>query len=138
MSRLHHDPVSLTAEHQRVSQIRLDIVSGNYDLTLAKYTSDRAQLPQEIGAIDLDLFGHFIEWKTTQVQIRTLEKHRGLVTWKREYLGDRLIDRSGHFFPVAIGDSGHGLIEGRLGLGRIKPKNSEQSFRTGNVLRRQI
>lgn len=31
----------------------------------------------------------FIEWKTKQVQTRTLEKYRGLVNWMREYLGDR-------------------------------------------------
>ena len=84
---LRHDPVNLTVAQQRASQIRLDIVSGNYDPKLAKYKSDRAQLPQEIGAIDL--FVRFIEWKTKQVQTRTLEKYRGLVNWMREYLGDR-------------------------------------------------
>jgi hypothetical protein len=41
---------------------------------------------------------------------------------------DRLINRSGYSFPIALWNSGHNLLEGRLGLGQIKPKNSEQFF----------
>ncbi len=88
---LRHDPINMAVAQQRANQIRLDIVSGNYDPTLAKYKTDRSQQAQDIGAVDL--FERFIEWKAKRVQPRTLEKYRGLVTWLRDYCGDRPVGR---------------------------------------------
>jgi integrase len=89
---LRHDPVNLAVAQQRANQIRLDMVSGNYDPTLAKYKTDRSQQAQAIGAVDL--FERFIEWKAKRVQPRTLEKYRGLVTWLRDYFSDRPVSDS--------------------------------------------
>jgi integrase len=83
---LRYDPVGLAVAQQRANQIKLDILSGNYDPTLAKYKSDLSQQGREMGAVPL--FERFISWKAKRVQPRTLEKYHGLVNWLKEYFGD--------------------------------------------------
>jgi integrase len=73
---------------QRAAQIRLDILSGNFDETLEKYKGDRIpQQGKDLGAVVL--FERFIEMKSHQTQPRTLEKYRGLLVWLRDFFGDR-------------------------------------------------
>ena len=72
---LPYDPINLAVAQQRVSQIRLDILSGYYDPSLVKYRGGESK-PEVIGAVEL--FTRFIDWKTKRVQPRTLEKYRAL------------------------------------------------------------
>jgi integrase len=46
---LRDDPVTRAVAQQRASQIRLDILSGNFDETLTKYQGDRA--PQQVKGV---------------------------------------------------------------------------------------
>ena len=84
---LRYDPINLKVAEQKASQIRLDILSGNYDSTLNKYRAANSQQLQKTGAVDL--FERFMEWKSKRVQPRTLDKYRGLIVWLREYFGNR-------------------------------------------------
>ena len=85
---LRDDPVNRTVASQRAAQIRLDILSGNFDETLEKYTGDRTpQQGKDLGAVAL--FERFTEKKSHQVQRRSLEKYHGLLTWLRDFFGDR-------------------------------------------------
>ena len=68
---LPYDPINLAVAQQRVSQIRLDILSGHYDPSLAKYQSGEAK-PKLIGAVKL--FTRFIDWKAKQVQPLSLRR----------------------------------------------------------------
>ena len=85
---LRYDPINLEVAKQRASQIRLDMLAGNFDSTLKKYKSESSS-GNELGAVAL--FEAFIEWKAKRVQARTMEKYHGLVTWLSEYFGDRLL-----------------------------------------------
>ena len=85
---LRDDPINRMVANQRAAQIRLDILSGHFDETLEKYQGDRTpQQGKDLGAVVL--FERFTERKSHQVQHRTLEKYRGLVTWLRDFFGDR-------------------------------------------------
>lgn len=85
---LRDDPVNRTVASQRAAQIRLDILSGNFDETLEKYKGDRIpHQGKDFGAVAL--FERFIEMKSHQTQPRTLEKYRGLLVWLRDFFGDR-------------------------------------------------
>jgi integrase len=77
--------VNLAVAQQRANQIQLDILSNNYDPTLAKYRSAPGQV-HDMGSVDL--FERFIAWKSKGIQPRSLEKYHGLVTWMKEYYGD--------------------------------------------------
>lgn len=84
---LRHDQVNYQVAEQRASQIRLDILSGNFDSTLAKYKGDRLKSGQNVGAVTL--FERYTDWKAKRLESSTLEKYRGLLTWLREHFGDR-------------------------------------------------
>lgn len=85
---LRDDPVNRTVASQRVAQIRLDTLSGNFDETLEKYKGDRIpQQGKDLGAVAL--FERFTEKKSHQVQRRSLEKYHGLLTWLRDFFSDR-------------------------------------------------
>ncbi|NEZ61968.1 DUF3596 domain-containing protein [Leptolyngbyaceae cyanobacterium CCMR0082] len=86
---LRYDPINIEVAKRRASQIKLDIASGHYDETLERYRSNRTS-SESLGAVEL--FEKFIEWKSQRVQPRTLDKYRGLVTWLREFFGDRVAD----------------------------------------------
>jgi integrase len=85
---LPYDPINLAVAQQRVSQIRLDILSGYYDPSLVKYRGGEPK-PEVIGAVEL--FTRFIDWKTKRVQPRTLEKYRALTVWLKDKFGDRSV-----------------------------------------------
>lgn len=87
---LRYDAINLEVGQQRATQIRLDLLSGNYDETLRKYQANTSQQSDKIGAVAL--FQRFIDWKSKRVQSRTLEKYHGLLNWLREYFGDRPAD----------------------------------------------
>jgi integrase len=87
---LIYDPVNVAIAQSKATQIRLDLLSGNYDPSLAKYRSDRPAITAPaIGPVDL--FDQFIEWKAKQVQPRTLEKYHALAIWLKDEFGDRPI-----------------------------------------------
>jgi integrase len=83
---LPYDSINLAVAQQRVSQIRLDILSGHYDPSLVKYRGGEPK-PEVIGAVEL--FTRFIDWKAKRVQPRTLEKYRALTVWLKDEFGDR-------------------------------------------------
>ncbi|MEL6225007.1 MAG: tyrosine-type recombinase/integrase [Cyanobacteria bacterium J06627_8] len=86
---LRYDPVNVAVAQRRAYQIQLDMVSGNFDVSLEKYRG--GYTPQRtLGAVSL--FTKFTEWKSKRVQPRTLEKYQGLLTWLREFFGDRSAD----------------------------------------------
>ena len=62
---LPYDSINLAVAQQRVSQIRLDILSGHYDSSLVKYRGGEPK-SQIIGAVEL--FTRFIDWKAKRVQ----------------------------------------------------------------------
>ncbi len=82
---LRYDPVNLAIAQARATQIRLDLLSGNYDPSLAKYRSTPTATAT-IGAVEL--FNRFIEWKAKRVQPRTLEKYHALAIWLKDEFGD--------------------------------------------------
>jgi integrase len=85
---LRYEPINLAVAQQLAYQIKLDMISGNFDPSLKKYKGDRSLEPaKDLGAVKL--FERFIEFKTKKVQHRTLEKYKGLLTWLREFYGDR-------------------------------------------------
>ncbi|MBT9318041.1 tyrosine-type recombinase/integrase [Leptothoe spongobia] len=86
---LQYDPINIEVAKRRASQIKLDMLSGHFDKTLDRYRSDR---PPSEGLGAVELFEKFIEWKAQRVQPRTLDKYRGLVTWLREFFGNRTAD----------------------------------------------
>jgi len=84
---LRYDPINLQVAQQKAAQIRLDMASGNYDQSRRKYKSESPQQHQSIGAVEL--FQRFIDWKVKRVDKRTLEKYHGLLTWLKEFFGER-------------------------------------------------
>ncbi|MEM9151967.1 MAG: tyrosine-type recombinase/integrase [Cyanobacteria bacterium P01_F01_bin.3] len=113
---LLYDPINLKVAEQRAAQIRLDILSGNYDPTLTKYQTESGG--QSGGLSAVKLFDKFTEWKSKRVQKRTLEKYRGLITWLREYFGDRAAkeEDADQFINWLMQNLEPGTAKERLGL----------------------
>ncbi|ASC70314.1 site-specific recombinase XerD [Halomicronema hongdechloris C2206] len=114
---LRYDPINVEVAKRRASEIRLDMLSNNFDATLGKYRTDPSQQPQIITAVDL--FERFIEWKAKRVQARTLEKYYGLVTWLREYFGDGAVgseDTADDFLQWLMENLEPSTVFERLGL----------------------
>ena len=88
---LRHDSINIEVAKRRASQIKLDMLSGHFDKTLDRYRSDRTS-SEGLGAVEL--FEKFIESKAQRVQPRTLDKYKGLVTWLREFFGNRTADEA--------------------------------------------
>lgn len=84
---LPYEPINLVVAQQRAGQIKLDILSGNYDPTLAKYRSGpKATAAPTMGAAEL--FGRFIEYKARTLHTQSLNKYRSLVVWLKDVFGD--------------------------------------------------
>lgn len=113
---LPYDPINLKVAEQRAAQIRLDILSGNYDPTLTKYQTESSGQQGEMGAVKL--FNKFTEWKSKRVQKRTLEKYHGLMTWLREYFGRRAAkeEDADQFIDWLMQNLEPGTAKERLGL----------------------
>jgi len=69
----------------RARQIELDIASGNFDRTLAKYKPQS----QRVTLTVCDLFQRFTDWKSKRVDPRTLEKYRALQGHLFKHFGQR-------------------------------------------------
>jgi integrase len=80
------DPINQAIAEARATQIRVDMMAGIYDPTLAKYRSHEPK-PAAIGAVEL--FTQFTEHKAKRVQPRTLEKYHALTVWLKDQFGDR-------------------------------------------------
>ena len=52
---LRYDPINLKLAEQRATQIKLDILSGNYDDTLKKYKASGDQVTKDLGAVEPDI-----------------------------------------------------------------------------------
>ncbi|MFG6097357.1 tyrosine-type recombinase/integrase [Leptothoe sp. ISB3NOV94-8A] len=86
---LIYSNVNVQVAQQRAAQIQLDVISGNFDTTLAKYKSDGDPTRTHSA---VSLFKKFIEFKTKTLQPRSLDKYRGLLNWLIEFSGDRSIN----------------------------------------------
>lgn len=89
---LPYDAVNVQVAQQRANQIQLDIVSGNFDTTLAKYKTE-GDTSRTHSAVNL--FEQFIDHKAKKLQPRSLEKYRGLLVWLSESCGDRAMSAKG-------------------------------------------
>lgn len=70
----------------RARQIELDITSGNFDRSLAKYKPE-SQRSESLGVTDL--FERFMAYKAKRVEPRTLEKYRAIAGHLKEFFGVR-------------------------------------------------
>ena len=59
-------------------QIQQDIATKNYDATLIKYWGEDVQPKERLSVVDL--FERFIDHKSRQVEVPTLDKYQGLLS----------------------------------------------------------
>lgn len=77
-------PLNRIVAEGRAKIIEGDLVTGNFDPTLAKYRPERQN---QISVTEL--FERFIESKRQQLDPRTLEKYQGLLNRLRDYFGEK-------------------------------------------------
>ncbi len=75
---LPDEPISRTVAEGKANAIALDILSNNFDTTLAKYKPQKAK-PKPENRSALDLYLEFLEFKRSQVSPVTAKKYESLV-----------------------------------------------------------
>ena len=85
---LNDTQLGRTIAQGRVSQIETDLMTGNFDRTLAKYRT--GVNPPEPGTkvSAVDLFDRFIQHKSKSVDPRTMEKYRAIRSKVSALMGD--------------------------------------------------
>jgi integrase len=83
----------------RARQIELDIISGNFDTTLAKYKPEQVKVQSAATAWEIglpitvhDLWERFTAYKAKKLDPRTLEKYYPVGKLLKEYFGDRNVN----------------------------------------------
>lgn len=114
--------VNRAAAEQKAKQIELDILSGNFDLSLVKYKPEPVMPEQNerhptTQAITCGyLFDLFIQHKSKTLDPRTLEKYQAIQTRLEDFFEDKRAD--------FVGPSGaEGFVK------YLSKRNSEQTIR---------
>ena len=75
---LPDEPISRTVAEGKANAIALDMLSNNFDTTLAKYKPQRAK-PKPENRSPLDLYTEFLEFKRSQVSAVTAKKYESFL-----------------------------------------------------------
>lgn len=96
---LEHDAIARQLAQQRANTIQLDMLSGNFDSTLAKYKPKKIESASSTDPINpRRIYETYLEFKRSQVSARTFEKYHCLLADLQvtdspallfEYLSDR-------------------------------------------------
>ncbi len=86
----------------KARQIELDIGSGNFDATLAKYKPSRQKVVQALTVGEL--FQRFTDAKAKRVEARTLEKYRALAGHLSSFFGARAAAEVGEALAEQFGE----------------------------------
>lgn len=78
-------PLNRTLAQTKATQIEMDILANNFDTTLKRYKSGDTTSYIAVGV----LFERFTEYKSKQVDSRTLEKYRACLGHVSDFLGER-------------------------------------------------
>lgn len=79
------------AAQRRASEIELDILSGHFDTTLARYKPERGEKEEtnkEDSGTVVGVFERYTEHKAKRVQKRTLSNYNGTTNALRDFFGD--------------------------------------------------
>lgn len=77
----------------KAQQIELDIISGNFDATLAKYKPQKFSEDGKAGFLTIpELFHRFMEHKAKEVSPKTMEKYRATHKYLLGFFSNRSVD----------------------------------------------
>jgi integrase len=77
----------------KAQQIELDILSGNFDSTLFKYKPEKSSSQHQVSPLTIPgLFQRFMEYKSKEVSLKTMEKYRATFKYLMDFFLNKPID----------------------------------------------
>lgn len=96
------DPLSVRLAEQKANAIRLDILSGNFDKTLAKYKPKKVDACTQIVDTPYEIYKRFLDYKAHDISPSTLKKYQGLLDELKTLTPDNVVKKFADLAPETV------------------------------------